>query len=404
MKNLLFIAMSCLLTATLSSSCSKEAIERVTVNKGSMIIPGNGAPAGDVGGKGDYYLDKLSGKLYGPKTDTGWGNNPIALVEPNTIGNTIHSGSTRPPRDKGSLGDLYLQLNSANPNESKLYGPKTEQGWGDGYELGDKSGGQTQQLPNYRLSKDGKTLLAWTNFRTLRLDMRSDPKLANVEHIGDEAFRFSYGEREDATLPYALTTIIFSDKVATIKNRVFSEMVFLEDVTLPKSLKIVPQECFSFCGKLKNVYFSEGIEKIDANAFADTALEKVIIPHSVKYIGESAFANNEKLVELTLQEGLEVIGAEAFRYCKQITHLEIPASVKAIGKGAFDECENVEYLVLPSKTLPHWPVETIDDFGNLHSIYVPDELVETYKKDDNWGLVENEDSDIKYKPLSKLKD
>lgn len=404
MKNLLFIAMSCLLTATLSSSCSKEAIERVTVNKGSMIIPGNGAPAGDVGGKGDYYLDKLSGKLYGPKTDTGWGNNPIALVEPNTIGNTIHSGSTRPPADKGSLGDLYLQLNSANPNESKLYGPKTEQGWGDGYELGDKSGGQPQQLPNYRLSKDGKTLLAWTNFRTLRLDMRSDPKLANVEHIGDEAFRFSYGEREDATLPYALTSIIFSDKVATIKNRVFSEMVFLENVTLPKSLKIVPKECFSFCGKLKNVNFSEGIEKIDANAFADTALEKVKIPPSVKYIGELAFANNEKLVELTLQEGLEVIGAQAFMKCEQINHLKIPASVKAIGKGAFEECSNVEYLVLPSKTLPRWPVETIDDFENLRSIYVPDELVETYKKDDNWGLVENEDSNIKYIPLSKLKD
>lgn len=403
MKHLLFIAMSCLLTATLSSSCSKEAIERVTVNKGSMIIPGNGAPAADVGGKGDYYLDKLSGKLYGPKTDTGWGNNPITLVEPNSVGNTIYSGTTPPPADKGNVGDLYLQLNSANPNESKLYGPKTEQGWGTSYyELGDKSGGQPQQLPNYRLSKDGKTLLAWTNFRTLRLDMRSDPKLANVEHIGDEAFRFSYGEREDATLPYALTSIIFSDKVATIENRVFSEMVFLEEVTLPESLKIVPKECFSFCGKLKNVYFSEGIERIEANAFADTALEKVKIPQSVKYIGESAFANNEKLVELTLQYGLEVIGAEAFRNCEQIIHLEIPASVKAIGKGAFDECENVEYLVLPSKTLPSWPVETIDDFRNLRFIYVPDELVDTYKKHEDWGLVENEGSDI-YQPLSKLK-
>ena len=404
MKHLLFIAMSCVLTATLSSSCSKEAIERVTVNKGSMIIPGNGAPAGDVGGKGDYYLDKLSGKLYGPKTDTGWGNNPIALVEPNTIGNTIYSGTTRPADDKGNIGDLYLQLNSANPNESKLYGPKTEQGWGDGYELGDKSGGQTQQLPNYRLSKDGKTLLAWTNFRTLHLDMRSDPKLANVEHIGNEAFRFSYGEREDATLPYALTSIIFSDKVATIENRVFSEMVFLENVTLPESLKIVPKECFSYCGKLKNVNFSEGIEKIDAYAFANTALEKVKIPHSVKYIGELAFGNNEKLVEVTLQYGLEVIGAQAFMNCEQITHLEIPASVKTILRDAFAGCSNVDYLVLPSKTLPDWPVETIDDFENLRSIYVPDELVETYRKHDNWGLVENEDSNIKYIPLSKLKD
>ena len=256
MKHLLFIAMSCVLTATLSSSCSKEAIERVTVNKGSMIIPGNGAPAADVGGKGDYYLDKLSGKLYGPKTDTGWGNNPIALVEPNSVGNTIYSGTTPPAADKGNIGDLYLQLNSSNPNHSKLYGPKTAEGWGTGYEMGDKSGGQPQQLPNYRLSKDGKTLLAWTNFRTLHLDMRSDPKLANVEHIGDEAFRFSYGESEDAPLPYALTTIILSDKVSSIGTNAFGEMAFLESATLPSALKIVPENCFLYCEKLISVNFS----------------------------------------------------------------------------------------------------------------------------------------------------
>ncbi|WP_454975535.1 leucine-rich repeat domain-containing protein [Capnocytophaga bilenii] len=400
MKHLLFIAMSCVLTATLSSSCSKEAIERVTVNKGSMIIPGNGAPAADVGGKGDYYLDKLSGKLYGPKTDTGWGNNPIALVEPNSVGNTIYSGTTPPAADKGNIGDLYLQLNSSNPNHSKLYGPKTAEGWGTGYEMGDKSGGQPQQLPNYRLSKDGKTLLAWTNFRTLHLDMRSDPKLANVEHIGDEAFRFSYGESEDATLPYALTTIILSDKVSSIGTNAFGEMAFLESATLPSRLKIVPENCFLYCKKLKSVNLSEGIEKIDKFAFSNLPLERLKIPHSVKHIGEAAFANNEKLVEVILQEGLEVIGAMAFDNCTEITHLEIPASVKAIGRDAFAGCSNVDYLVLPSKTLPRWDVVTIDDFENLHFIYVPDELVETYKKDENWGLVENEDSNIKYKPLS----
>ena len=145
---------------------------------------------------------------------------------------------------------------------------------------------------------------------------------------------------------------------------------------------------------------SEGIEKIDKFAFSNLPLERLKIPHSVKHIDEAAFANNENLVEVTLQEGLEVIGAMAFDNCSEITHLEIPASVKAIGRDAFAGCSNVEYLVLPSKTLPRWDVVTIDDFENLHFIYVPDELVETYKKDENWGLVENEDSNIKYKPLS----
>jgi hypothetical protein len=40
---------------------------------GNKILNGSGAPAADLGSTNDYYLDKDSYSLYGPKLDAGWG-------------------------------------------------------------------------------------------------------------------------------------------------------------------------------------------------------------------------------------------------------------------------------------------------------------------------------------------
>lgn len=46
---------------------------------GSQILSSNGAPDSALGSIGDYYLDKITHELYGPKTqETGWGT-PINL-------------------------------------------------------------------------------------------------------------------------------------------------------------------------------------------------------------------------------------------------------------------------------------------------------------------------------------
>ncbi|MGM0546119.1 MAG: hypothetical protein ACQEST_05295 [Bacteroidota bacterium] len=45
---------------------------------GSQIHSGNGAPDASIGVIGDYYLDKDSYELYGPKTSNGWGS-PLNL-------------------------------------------------------------------------------------------------------------------------------------------------------------------------------------------------------------------------------------------------------------------------------------------------------------------------------------
>lgn len=50
--------------------------------KGHLFIGGNGAPSTSDGQEGDWFLDKSNKRLYGPKTNAGWGSTYIDLSNP----------------------------------------------------------------------------------------------------------------------------------------------------------------------------------------------------------------------------------------------------------------------------------------------------------------------------------
>ena len=117
-------------------------------NDGTQIIPGIGAPTPSIGNNGDWYIDTKNKKLYGPKTQNGWGNEGIPL---------------------GNGGSV-----------SSLRG-------------------------NYILDKSGTILLKWLNSETTAVDMQSDPELQNVTIIAKRAFE--KGSLKSIVLPNNLTKI-----------------------------------------------------------------------------------------------------------------------------------------------------------------------------------------------------
>ena len=68
---------------------------------------------------------------------------------------------------------------------------------------------------------------------------------------------------------------------------------------------------------------------------------KVVIPDSVKEIGEDAFRGCESLKEITIPDSVTEIGECAFFCCKSLEEITIPDSVKKIGKGTFSGCEDL---------------------------------------------------------------
>lgn len=85
----------------------------------------------------------------------------------------------------------------------------------------------------------------------------------------------------------------------------------------------------------KHVKVLDGTEVISINAFTKCNIEEVILPDSVKRIGEKAFANCEMLKNVKFGNGLKVIGRSAFAWCHSLKHIDFPPSLECIDICAF---------------------------------------------------------------------
>jgi hypothetical protein len=90
---------------------------------GSVILSGNVPPVNTSGINGDYYIDTVTAKLYGPKSAGSWPITAVALKGKDGINGSVLYSDTA--TKKASMGDYFL-----NKSTYSLYGPKTLAGWG----------------------------------------------------------------------------------------------------------------------------------------------------------------------------------------------------------------------------------------------------------------------------------
>ena len=80
------------------------------------------------------------------------------------------------------------------------------------------------------------------------------------------------------------------------------------------------------------------VKTIENNAFQGCDITSIIIPSTVKTIGQAAFSNCTKLRDITISEGVREIGAYAFSGCELLQTVYIPESVVSMGELVFDNC------------------------------------------------------------------
>ena len=108
-----------------------------------------------------------------------------------------------------------------------------------------------------------------------------------------------------------------------------------DEAAAVKSLGIVFYEKQGIYSFNELQYFS-GLTIIEEEAFRECSLKSVVIPSSVKTIGEKAFMQCPNLSKVTLLEGVTWIDEEAFSACA-LTFITLPESLIRIGEQAFEE-------------------------------------------------------------------
>ena len=110
------------------------------------------------------------------------------------------------------------------------------------------------------------------------------------------------------------------------------------------------------------------VTAIGNNAFHDGYIKSVVIPNTVKTIGQSAFEDVEALERITIPNSVTSIGRYAFRGCKDLRYPTIEAKLTTFPDRIFDGCTNLKEIVLP-KTLTSIGWRAFYDCTSLSWIY-----------------------------------
>ena len=156
--------------------------------------------------------------------------------------------------------------------------------------------------------------------------------------------------------------------------------------------------CFIECTSLTTIDLPK-CATINRHTFRGcTNLTTIDLPECTS-IGSSAFYSCKSLTTIDLPKCTS-IGSNAFQNCTNLTTVNLPECT-SIGDSAFCRCTSLTTIILSNNQVV--TLENIRAFNNSSIsngsgyIYVPDNLVDSYKSDTNWSNYANQ-----IKPISEL--
>ena len=139
-------------------------------------------------------------------------------------------------------------------------------------------------------------------------------------------------------------------------------------------------------------FVGDSVTSINGHAFYYCySLTSITIPNSVTSIGTFAFRNCFSLTNIVIPNSVTSIADNAFRNCYSLTNITIPNGVASIGDQAFENCRSLTTYVF-ERTAGITAIggtNTFSDINTSTKIYVPDDLVDDYKKAANWSTYAN---------------
>lgn len=160
----------------------------------------------------------------------------------------------------------------------------------------------------------------------------------------------------------SLKRVIMTNNVRSAPSYLFNEIHTLKYISLPDSMKIIPNDFLAYSHDLDSIDFPVALYSIEHAAFYKTGIKRVRFPESV-----------------------EVIGNYSFAYSKSLQHVECGSSTRFIGNFAFTECSSLQTLTIHAPNPPEVLNTSFYLMPQTVVLRVPMGSVEKYRTHPIWG-------------------
>lgn len=141
--------------------------------------------------------------------------------------------------------------------------------------------------------------------------------------------------------------LAFCPQAKGIRKEIRESRRKITSVILPPTIDYIGDEAFALCESLQNIVIPEGVIFLGRKTFmCCKSLKSVTLPSSLTHICEKAFYYCEALERISLPDKLKRIETEAFANCKSLVSFTIPDRTERLEKQALRNCESLTYVNL----------------------------------------------------------
>ena len=211
---------------------------------------------------------------------------------------------------------------------------------------------------------------------------------ADLENFSDETFNYisyqdGWGVAAAEGFAQAELTVPAEVKgrpVVRVEQEGFANITAITKVTVPESVKFIGESAFAGCTALATVDLHDGAIVIGDEAFSNTAFYnnasnwEADVLYLGKYLLEAKLSVSG---EYTVKDGTVAIAGHAFAErdddlgymgCAALTAVNFPASLKTIGDGAFKNCTALTTFSVPDS------VTYLGDYAFHNTAYFNDKI------------------------------